>query len=327
MHISRHCTPLALTALAGCAITASHTRAAIINWTSASGGTATTLTNWSPQALPTASDTINFNIVGGYIVTWGAGAPSTVTNLHVGTSNAGFNFVTPLTVTGDCIIQNVSSSAGGASTISSGTLTVANLAVGAAPHPTVGGQFHINGATAHLNVNNSCILGSANTALLRVLAGASMNSSTTVRVGATANGTMVVSGAVGAPADRSTLQLTGAANSLRVGDGSQGSLTISDGALATMSGDAFAGPVSGVQGSITVTGSTGGLDATLTIPGNLYIANNNAASAAGVGTVRIQPGSSVSVAGQTIVGDSSPSSGLLEVSGGTFLTHGLVASG
>ncbi len=319
--------PLALALFAGSVFAAHSADAAVINWSNASGGSATTLANWNPQVMPTSTDTANFDIVGGYIVNWGAGSPSAIAGLSVGLSNLGLSLTTPLTVTGACNVQTNTSVAGAALTITNGAFTVGDLTVGVAPTTAVDGQCSVNGTNASMRVNNSFVLGGNNEGRMWVRSGATLTSHCPVRVGVGQRGILEVTGVTGSPIDRSTLQLIGAANTLRVGDGAQGDVNILDGALAAMPGDVLAGPVPNVQGAIVVEGALNGQEATMSIPGSLFIANNNAAGGGGVGTVRVRTGGSVTVAGQTTIGDASPSNGMLEVSGGTFLTHGLSTIG
>jgi fibronectin-binding autotransporter adhesin len=315
---------LRLLAIAGLALPNAHSSAAIVNWVNSAGGNAATLTNWNPQVLPTAADTMNFNVVGGYVVNWGAGAPATVGGMSIGSSNVGLSITAPLTIVGACNVQTGSTVAGAALTVNSGELTVGHLTVGVAPTTLVDGQCSVNGSNSSIVVNSSYSLGGTNEGRMWVRSGATLESHCPVRIGVGQAGMLEVTGPASASADRSLLEIVGANNALRVGDGAQGDLNIIDGARAVVPGDAFAGPVPSVQGAITVSGSSGGFGSSLTIGGALYIGNNNASGSAGVGTLRVGPGATVTVAGQTTIGDAASASGLLDISGGTFLTHGLV---
>ena len=63
----------ALTAVAGLVACVSTARGTIINWNNAAGGAASTAANWNPAQVPTAADTLVYNLNGTYTVTFSSG--------------------------------------------------------------------------------------------------------------------------------------------------------------------------------------------------------------------------------------------------------------
>ncbi len=133
--------------------------------------------------------------------------------------------------------------------------------------------------------------------------------------GATGDGTAVVSGVNGA--FRSTVEAnnSGANSLVQIGRAGAGDLSISSGGLVTTSGDAFVGQLAGSTGTLTIGGSSGGLDATLDVADDIGI-GGSAGSAGGTADVTISAGGLLQVGGTTQIWDD----GTLTLNGGSVTT-------
>src|SRR5215475_11433782 len=59
-------------AIVSIALITNYATATALSWSNAAGGLASTSTNWSPNAVPSASDDLTFNLAGSYAVTFNA---------------------------------------------------------------------------------------------------------------------------------------------------------------------------------------------------------------------------------------------------------------
>jgi hypothetical protein len=310
------------------AISSAH--AAIINWVNPAGGSSITLTNWTPQQIPGPADSAVFGLSGSYTVDWAVGSPSVVSLISVGGgASVGLTLSTPLEAT-NCNIQTFGSS-NGILTVRSGQLTAGattgGLSVGAAGNaggPALGGTLNIQSPAADVVVNANCRIGSNNDGFVNILGGGLLSSNALVRIGDFDVGSVVVSGVDATTLTRSTLQTTGAGDTLLVGNGPSGTLDVASGALVSIADNiVIANLVSSPTSAVTVGGASNGFDATLSTAANLFVGNNNSPSNLGRGRLTLNAGGRVIVPLATVIGDPQGGSALLTMNGGTLTTHDL----
>lgn len=302
---------------------------AILNWTNASGGSASTAGNWSPAQVPTAGDDLNFNLLSVYTVEFGAGVPQSrthtyrrgvvtlnVTSPHtvgdgitVGALNG--EIATAVLTTGTLFSNNavIVGNAGG----SSGTLTVNDddadlILMTASGDLTVG-----NNGAGTLNITGGGLVHVAD----RLLAGANASS--------TAN--LTVSGFSVSPLASSTLLVDGTSLASAIGAGGNVTMSVASGGQVF-----FAGGVNVAQGfastsSVTI-GGAGLLGSRLSVGGDLGIGRNQAAgSSGGNGTVTVNNQGNLEVGVILNLGDDDGGTGTLRVTNGGAVTTGSLVVG
>ncbi len=320
---SRRLSPLALAAVAGSALATLPTQGALVNWINAAGGNSDVAANWNP-GLPTLNDTIMYVTNGTYPVTWVASSPAQSAVVSVGNNaNVTAAFNAPHTITGNLIIKN--SGIGFCSfTLTTGTLTAGSTRVGFVSSATDTATLSIIDDDADLLTTGVTRIGELSPGIVSITGGGLFSAAGDIVAGEAQPATMTVSGVNAAPLVRSTLVTTGAGDDLRLGTLAPATLNISSGALVDIFGDTYVGQ-SNTTGTtaVTIAGISNGSNATLDT-GNLFIGNNNAAGAGGTGSVTVDSGGVLTVAGPTIVGDPSGGSGTFIVQpGAQVITIGL----
>ncbi len=309
-----------------------------LSWNDPNGGSASDVTNWTPNGLPTSSSLLLFNVnsaLASIPLTFDATATKsgtmtfrkeaygvTMTSPHATTSGV---VIAPTTGDNATVVLE----AGSWSLFN----TLANVNI-ANDSGTVG-VFTINGSDAEFIGDNGTTLGNVGTGTLNVLSGGRYVTQTmTLGLGNTSgSGTVNVAGQTLAPFfTRSRLECL---QSLTVGSLGTGVLNVSNGALLTVQallvGTAATGSgtvtIGGkviadatVQASLSATigGSSNGtihvnadgrldVNSTLTVQG----------TGAGVGTLHINPGGAVTAGNLTVTGN-----GVLDLDGGTLDVSG-----
>ncbi|MEK6642729.1 MAG: hypothetical protein AABZ08_02380 [Planctomycetota bacterium] len=315
-NISRSVLALGFCSVLGIATT---TYAAALSWDNSAGdGLAATTANWTPAQLPGAADDLTFSIAGAYPVTWGA----TVTNSRTHVYRNG-------TVTNTCSSPHAAStgitiaaSAGEVATmtLTTGTLTSnASMIVGDAGTGTLNvndddADLVIAGATSDLTIGNNGDAAMSITGFGHVqvadqfIAGSNSVSSPTITV----SGAQAVF-----PFGASFLEVLGTSQS-RIGAGGDATMTVSNGAVADFAGDLVIANGSASVSSVTV--QTAVLfNARLNVDGDLLVGRNTSAGiAAGTATLNVNTGGSVTVGGDTFVGDPDGGTSTIVMNGGTF---------
>lgn len=313
---------------AGLALSAGGARGALLSWNNAIGGAASTSTNWSPNAVPTAADDLTFAVAGSYAVTFSNLVPSSRTMTYR-TGSVTLTMSSPHTTSTGLTIGSLAGDA--ATTIlttgtwtSGGTVTIGNAA-SASGTLTVNdddADLILSGATSDLFVGNNGpgTLNITGGGLVRVpdqfIAGSNSTSTSSV----------TVSGATSSlPLARSTLEVTGTSQS-RLGQGGDATVTISNGALATFAGEVVIANGSASTSTVSISG-TGGIlpqNATLDVAGNLLVGRNVSGGVlAGQGTLNVDAGGRLLVGGTLFVaGDLDGGSGTLHLGDQGAITTG-----
>ncbi len=289
-------------------------------WNNAAGGSASTTTNWAPNAMPGAADDLTFNLAAAFPVTFNSLVPtsrthtyrqgtitltatsphSVSTGITIGDTNALSASVTFPSGTIDSASSVVIGSVGG----SSGSLTVNDDSA----------DFLVTGATADLTV------GSNGDGTLSITNGGRVQVADQFIVGAnfTSTSALTVSGAQNLPPfQRSTLAVLGTGQS-RFGAGGDATVNIANGGTASFASDLVVCNGSASTSTVTIAG-VGGLGslthAQLTVAGDLYLGRNTTVgTAAGAATLNANANSIVQVDGAIFVaGDDIAGTALLHM--------------
>ncbi|MGD9690872.1 MAG: hypothetical protein AB7K52_14980 [Phycisphaerales bacterium] len=327
--------PAALFVMAGTALSFSTpARADALSWSNAAGGSAALATNWNPNLVPDAADTLTFNLVGTYTVTFPASIPTALSHTFkrgtVTLSITGAHDTSSFVRVGDLSPDLATA------ILSSGALNAGSgVSIGNSAGAT--GTLTIDNEPSFLSTTNAgsdIVIGNAGAGTLNVTDGALVRPADDVILGAagTGDGTLSVSGAGGfpLPAPSSTLDLPNAGQDLTVGALGTGSFNVSNGGLVNVD-ELFVALNPGSTGLVTVAG-TGGIvssPATINVATSLHLGNNPAIGAtAGSATLTVNSGGRVVVAGTTRVGDpQGVGAGTLTVNtGGTYTTTSFIGS-
>lgn len=178
-------------------------------------------------------------------------------------------------------------------------------------------SFTVTGSSADLFVTGGTLAaGVQGSGTLSVLNGGFVQASSAVSAGDSPGslGAITVSGVFGST--RSTLD----ANAfVHIAPGGDGSLEVSNGAVADVAGNLLVGGVAGADGSVTVGGTAGGFNS------NLYVGDSVAlGGSAGRGSLTLDTFSFVTVANQLIAG-SATAKGTYTINAGSLTTTDLLA--
>ncbi len=295
--------------------------AVILLWANAAGGNATIGTNWSPNQVPTAADVLNFNLNASYNVNFfDPVIAASQINLNAGT--VGITFSNGMALSGQFVVG-----------LNAGANVITNLGGNA----TVGGTFVVGGGaggTAVLNIPGPSQIDATSNFGIRIgnsgngtlnLTGRGVLRATVgpITFGALANsqGSALISGSNGATFSR--FQATHpTAGDINVGLLGPGSLTVAAGAFVAAADDFIIASNAGVSGLVSIGSATPN---TSTIAAaDLFVASNSTASAAGSGTLNINPGAAVTVTNSTTLGDPDGGTGTLNLAGGLLATPTLL---
>jgi T5SS/PEP-CTERM-associated repeat protein len=305
-----------LVALAGLVVP-SLSYATVRSWANAAGGAAATGANWSPSGVPVAGDVLNYGMGGAYSVSFN----STVGTVAQQNFNAGtvvLSASSPSTATSQFVVG-----LSGASTVSissgqfgsNGTIAIAGGSGSFTSTATVTGP-----TSSLMGTSTSALLrvGNGSTGTLNVLDGGLVQTAGGVSIGAfgSSQGTVLISGVNGTHSSLVTTDPV--AGDITVGTAGNGSLTVTSGGHLTCADDLLVAPNAGFTGTVNIGGA--GAGNVVSIDGDLAIANNSTAAAAGTGTVDI--GAAAVSSSATRVGDPDGGTGTLHMSGFGSLTTG-----
>src|ERR1051326_341944 len=123
-----------------------------LSWANPAGGLASTTTNWSPNAMPTAADDLTFNVLASYAVTFSSLVPSAHTHLYKrGTTTLSIS--SPHTVSSGITIGSVSGD-NPSVVLTTGTLNSGSTVI-IADGAGSGGTLSVNDNDAALAVNGA----------------------------------------------------------------------------------------------------------------------------------------------------------------------------
>lgn len=291
---------------------------AALNWNNAAGGAASTAANWLPAQIPAAADDLTFNLVATYTTSFN----SAVTASHTHTYKRGtvtLNMINAHTASAGVVIGDLNGDIATV-TLTTGTLTSnASAFVGDAAGSA--GTLNVNDDDAEFVVGNGgdLVVGNNGAATLNITGTGRVEVADQFIAGSNSTSVpaVAISGSIlSPPFSVSTLDVLGAGES-RIGAGGDATMTISNGALARFAGDVIVANGSASNSSVTVE-VAGLLNARLAVGGDLLIGRNSSVTAAGIGTVNLNTGGTVSVDGSTFLGDPNGGTGTLDMGGGTF---------
>lgn len=314
----------ALAAVAGLAVGASSARATIINWNNAAGGAAATAGNWNPAQVPTAADTLVFNLNNTYTVTF-SGAVGLSTQHTYKRGTVSLSMSSPHTLSGNFRVGDVSGDVATA-IVTTGDVTAGSVTVGNAAGST--GTLRVNDNDANLFTSGAgdVVVGAAGTGTMIINGGGVVQSADDVILGsAGGDGTASVSGFGLTPFRFSSLSTSGVGGDIIVGNssGTVCELTISGGGVVTSSHNVQVGLVGGSSGTIDVAGD--GNLATLNVATDLQVGNNSSSTTAGSGQVSALNGARINVTGVIRLGDTTAGSGTLTCrDGGQINAHSII---
>lgn len=314
----------ALTAVAGLAACVSTARGTIINWNNAAGGAASTAANWNPAQVPTAADTLVYNLNSTYTVTFSGGvALSTQHTYKRGTVTLSMS--SPHTLSGNFRVGDVSGDAA-TSVITTGDVTAGSVTVGNAAGST--GTLRVNDSDARLFTSGAgdVVVGAAGNGTLTVNGGGLVQSADDVILGSSGgDGTASVSGFGITPIRFSTLSSSGVDGDIIVGNssGAVSTLTVTDSGIVNAADDLVVAPISGSNGLVNAGGN--GNIATINVGGDLLVGNNSSSTSAGSGQVSALNGGTIDVTGVIRLGDTTVGSGTLTCrDGGAINAHSII---
>lgn len=313
----------ALSAVAGMAACVSTVRATIINWNNAAGGAASLAANWNPAQVPTAADTLVYNLNSTYTVTFSSGVPlSTQHTYKRGTVT--LSIASPHTLSSNFRVGDVSGDVA-TTIITTGVVNAGSVTVGNAAGST--GTLNINDSDADLTTTGAgdIVVASAGAGTMNVTSGGRVTSADDLIIGATGgDGTVNVSGFGTSPFRFSSITTTAADGDIVVGNasGSVAELNIFNGGFVNSSDDVQVGLVGGSNGTLDVGGSGSG---TLNVAGDLQVGNNASSTTAGSGSVTAFANGTINVTGTIRLGDTAAGSGTLTCrEGGHINTHSII---
>ncbi|MBL8760533.1 MAG: hypothetical protein JNL50_04455 [Phycisphaerae bacterium] len=318
---------LRLATFAGLAVglAAAHTtaHAAIINWNNAAGGAASVAANWNPALVPTAADTLVYNLNNTYTVTFSSSVPlSTQHTYKRGTVTLSMS--SPHTLSGNFRVGDVSGDAA-ATIITTGVVNAASVTVGNAAGST--GTLNITDSDADLVTTGGgdIVVASAGTGTMNLTGGGKAAPGDDFIIGgAGGDGTVNVSGLGTTPIRFSNITTTAADGDIVVGNasGSVGELNVFGGGIIGASDDVQVGLVGGSSGVLDVGGSGSGL---VNVAGDLQVGNNSSSTSAGSGQVSALNGGTINVSGAIRLGDTTVGSGTLSCrDGGEINAHSII---
>ncbi|MEK6700942.1 MAG: hypothetical protein AABZ53_01655, partial [Planctomycetota bacterium] len=297
-----------------------------LNWMNAAGGLASTPGNWNPVAIPDVGSPLSFALNATYPVTFNsAAAASRSMSFARGTTT--LTMTSPHT-TGTTIIGNTNALVASV-VLAAGTWNTANFSLGSALGSD--GELSVNGDTSVLdcgtfivaaNTDQICQASATNSG--RIICGNVILGQTNT----TGNGRLTINGQTSAhPLTRSTLSATG---SITVAQNGTASFVVSEGGLATATGNLIIGervsPGPILSSGIARVGGAGlSVPATLTVGGSARIGRGTLDSSdTGGGLLSVTDSGVVTIAGSTTVGGSGLGAGSLALEEGASLTtHGL----
>lgn len=313
----------------------SNTRGAILNWSSAVNGTASTAARWNPAQVPVAADSLVFDTTAGtqsYSVTFD-GTTSGSTAMTFAQDNVSVSSTVTHTTSGNVIVGSVAGQTG-VVTYTSGTWNAGGLRMGNVASST--GQLNVSGSAADVIVTgagNSLIIGNSGSGAL-VVNNVGLVHCNNMMLCGSASGSLGALTVTGAPAviggGRSTLDINGTGTSFL---GLQGNCnaTISGGGLVSIAGDLSMGERSTSTATLTIGGSggiAGLLDATLDVAGDFNMAVFAGGAGGGDATTTVNNGGSLNVGGLLMLGTGTNNgTAVLNINTGALVTVHTLSKG
>ncbi len=308
-----------LRGVAGLAVSAGVAQGSILSWINIAGGAASSAGNWSPAQLPTAADTLTFNLNNTYTVTYnGTVAASTAHTYKKGTVT--LSLTSPNTVSGNWRVGDVSGDTATA-TVTTGALTAGSITIGNAAGSV--GTVNVNDSDADLFTSGvgDIVVGAGGTGTVNITAGGVVRSADDIILGsAGGDGTINVSGFGTSPLRFSNLQTTAADGDIVVGNssGTVSTLTVGANGFVNCADDLQVGLVAGASGVVNVS-------STVNVGGDLQVGNNSTLTTAGSGTVAALNNGTINVTGAIRLGDTTAGSGTLTCrDGGAINAHSII---
>ncbi len=277
---------------------------AILQWDALFNGNASTANNWNPNQRPTAADDLRFDSVlnNNYTVTYDALVPTVRSHQYLG-DNVTIRTTFPHSITNTMSIENGSEILLDASALHVGGSTTIGAISGLGGRLTID-QSLFTSQQLHLGAIGPGNVIVGNAGRLEV-------STVTLRRGSSL-----------ALQDSAIAELS----SLRIGevsDPNASSVLVTDGADMTLLGGITMSPVTGASSLLRVLGGTANFDAHVLLQGDLLIAANTTAAAAGNATLLIEsttgtPTLATVTCDALVVGDSQGGQGNLAFVGGTL---------
>lgn len=305
-------------------------RAATLNWTNGSGGSADVPTNWTPNAIPASTDLLLFTLGNSYPVTF----TSNTTQSHEMRFRAGSVqlLFTSLHTVGTAIQFSDLAHDTSTATITGGTLRsngqvligVVATSKGTLNLQTAGALLEIPGTVNDLNV------GVVGLGTLHAQVGGRVQVGDDLLVGAQSGGVghVLVDGHQTSPivVGSSLYTLGGATSDARIGDLGYGDMIVSNFGIAHVDGSVYVAPTDRPlfdgNGFLTV-GGAGGL-AAMSVGQNLWIGAGGG-GAGGIGTVNVLDNGNLAVTGTTTLGTNGNANAILQIASG--VTGGVFSTG
>lgn len=305
-----------LTAYVGIALGLSPAVATPLSWVNPAGGLAATPANWSPAQAPVAADALTFSLANIYTVSWSAAVNASASQTYragtVTMSLSATHTTSGVLTVGSVSPDNATLTVTTGIYVASGNSVIANGAGST-------GRINVDDNDAELQIGSDLTIGGLGNGTLSItnLGRVEVADQFLAAPNSGGTATVTVSGFSIAPLGASVLDVLGA-NESRIGAGGDATMTISNGAAANFASALVI--ANGSASTSTVTVQTAGLlNARLNVGGDLRIARNTGGGvAAGVGTLNVNTGGTVTVSGATFVGDPDGSTALLHMNGGTF---------
>jgi len=292
-----------------------------LTWITVAGGSAGTSTNWSPAQVPGGADDLAFALNNIYTVTYNATTTASQSHTYrFGTVTATFS--SPHTASGGLTVGSVSPD-NATLNLTSGNFTANGNGLIANATGTLG-RINVQNSNADLNIGGDLTVGASGSGTLSITGVGRVQVADQFIAGANNGGAanVTVSGFSIAPIGVSILDVLGS-NESRIGAGGDVTMTVSSGGVASFASDVVI--ANGSASTSTVTVETAGLlNARFNVGGDLRIARNTGSPAAGVGTLNINTGGTVTVDGTSFLGDPDGGTGFMHLNGGTFNGTGAV---
>lgn len=290
-------------------------QAQTLSWNNVAGGPASTAANWTPAQVPTAANSLFFNLNNTYTVTWNASAAAS--NQHeYNRGNVTLSISSPHSITSQFKVARASTNVAAATLLTGrlnvGTFTVLGQDAGSQ------GTLNVNGRLSDLLSTDDVIVGQAGTGSLNINAGGFVSTANEVRIGnlATGNGTILVTGVSGEPLVRSVLRTSSTSlGDIIVGATNTGELQVQAGALVDCADDLIIAAGASTEGHVGIGGTSALGSSLLQIASDLDISHNTTGGAAGTGSLDIEQFGVVEITSTLSIGDPHGGAGLLIMNG------------
>jgi hypothetical protein len=268
-------------------------------WNNGAGGSASTISNWSPAQMPTSADALLYGVNDTFTVTFNSSVPQSLTQ-NVGSGLVTLNFTSPHT-TQSLLVADATTQT--SSAIVTGDLVASLVRLGNTSSNN--GTLTLDGFLSSIDTN-STIVGDDGIGTLNVIFGSDFDAGAlTVGRFSTASGTVNVNDAPTFPPNSPHLQATTGI----IGESGDGVLHVFDDGVAHFTADLTLGANSTSTGLVDID------DGSLTVDQDIHIN--------GTGTFSVGNGASIVVNGTTFVGGATGNGTLVMNGTGQFRTNSL----